>query len=134
MYEQAAGFAILAAISPAALLVMAVFLASANPRSTALIYVVTAMLMTVAMAVAVLLILRATGLEQPRQREPRYDLRLGLGILTLIVAAVIGRRRPPPEAMKKKKKKKKGQGLINRLTARPGPLTAVAAGIGRAHV
>ena len=92
MLGQAAGFAVLAAVSPTALLVMAVFLGSANPRTTALLYVAGAMLMTVVMAVAVLLILRATGLNQPRQRDPRYGLRLGLGFLALAAAVFVARR------------------------------------------
>ena len=71
MFEQAAGFALLASISPSALFVMAVFLASAEPRRTALAYVTGALVMTVAMAVAVLFIIRASGLDQPRESEPR---------------------------------------------------------------
>jgi len=74
---QAAGFAVLAAVSPTALLVMAVFLGSENPRKIALLYVTGAVIMTVAMALAFLFILRATGFNQPRQHDPRYGLRLG---------------------------------------------------------
>lgn len=124
MLGQAAGFAVLAAISPASLLVMAVFLGSANPRRTALAYVAGAMLMTVAMAVAVLYLIRGFGLDQPRQHDPRYGLRLGLGILALAAAAVVARReRPRTEA------RKQGKGLLSRLTATPGPGTAFAAGL-----
>ncbi len=43
MLGQAAGFALLAAVSPTALLVMAVLLGSDNPRRTALMYVAGAM-------------------------------------------------------------------------------------------
>ena len=92
MLGQAAGFAVLAAVSPTALLVMAVFLGSANPRTTALLYVAGAMLMTVIMAVVVLVILRSTGLNQPHQHAPRYGLRLGLGFLALIAAVIVVRR------------------------------------------
>ena len=77
---------------------MAVFLGSDNPRRIARLYLAGAVLMTVLMAVTVLLVLRATGLNQPRQHEPRYGLRLGLGILALAVAAVMivpGPRRAP---------------------------------------
>jgi Sap, sulfolipid-1-addressing protein len=126
MVGQAAGFAVLAAISPTALLVMAVFLGSANPRRTATFYVIGAMLMTVAMAVAVLFILRATGLNQPRQHDPRYGLRLGLGILGLAAAAVIARRRP---AAKPEQQEKQGKGFLARLIARPGERTAFAVGV-----
>jgi hypothetical protein len=96
MLAQAAGFAFLAAISPTALLVMAIFLGSANPRATALAYVAGAIVMTVAMAVALLLVIRETGLNLPRNHDPRYGLRLGLGVLALAGAVVIIRRRSRP--------------------------------------
>jgi hypothetical protein len=103
---------------------MAVFLASANPKRTALAYVLGAMVMTVAMAAAVLLIIRVAGLDQPRHRDPRYELRLGLGVLALAAAFVTARRKPrvpDPE--------KQAQGFISRLTARPGPVTAFVTGL-----
>jgi uncharacterized membrane protein (DUF441 family) len=129
---QAAGFALLAAISPTALLVMAVFLGSDNPRRTALLYFVGAALMTVIMAVTVLLVLRATALNQPRQHEPRYGLRLGLGILALAVAVVLivrARRAPPPAPVAAGEDTAKRPGVIARLTARPRPATAFLAGL-----
>jgi Sap, sulfolipid-1-addressing protein len=140
---QAAGFALLAAVSPTALLVMAVFLGSENPRRTALMYVAGAMIMTVAMAVAVLLVLRATGLNQPRQHAPRYGLRLGLGVIALGVSLYLMRRKPPATApggknylMRRKPpatapggKKPKRPGLIARLTASPSPRTAFVLGL-----
>jgi Sap, sulfolipid-1-addressing protein len=139
---QAAGFALLAAMSPTALLVMAVFLGSDNPRRTAMLYVTGAVLMTVVMAVTVLLVLRATGLNQPRQHEPRYGLRLGLGILALAVAAVmtVRGRRQAPSAVTGGGQAGAGEtgpagaparqpGLMSRLTARPRPLTAFLAGL-----
>jgi Sap, sulfolipid-1-addressing protein len=125
VFAQAAGFAVLATISPTALLVMAVFLGSANPRTTALLYVAGATLMTVAMAIAVLFILRAIGLDQPRAHDARYGLRLGLGILALAAAAfVAGRRRRESES-----EPVTTTGLIARLITRPGPGTAFAAGV-----
>jgi len=124
MLEQAAGFALLASISPTALFVMAVFLASAEPRRTALAYVTGALVMTVAMAVAVLFIIRATGLDQPRESEPRYGLRLGLGVLALGGALLIARRKP-----KVPDPEKEAENFIARLTKRPGPRTAFVAGL-----
>jgi Sap, sulfolipid-1-addressing protein len=131
MFAEAAGFAVLAALSPTALLVMAVFLGSANPRTTALLYVAGAALMTVVMAVAVLFILRGAGLNQPRAHDPRYGLRLGLGILALASAAFAARRRrePGPEPGAVPDPSEKKPGLITRLTSRPRPATAFAVGL-----
>ena len=132
MLGQAAGFALLAAISPTALVVMAVFLGSANPRTTALMYVAGAVLMTVAMAVALLYVLRATGLDQPREREARYEFRFALGVVTLAAAAVIGRRgisrrrRPPPAASEREARQ---PSFVARLTANPTPRTAFVVGL-----
>jgi Sap-like sulfolipid-1-addressing protein len=123
---QAAGFAILAALSPTALLVMAVFLGSDRPRETALAYVAGAVIMTVVMAVTVLLVLRGIGLNQPRERSPRYGLRLGLGVIALAAAVVLLRRGLPQPGDPDQKQK---QGLIGRLTARPRPGLAFAAGL-----
>ena len=132
MLAQAAGFAVLAAISPTALLIMAVFLGSHNPRRIAGLYATGAILMTVIMAITVLLVLRAAGLNQPRQREPLYGLRLGLGILALLVAAVLiarARRAAAAVVPASAADKERKPGLIARLTARPRPLTAFLAGL-----
>lgn len=130
MFAQAAGFAVLASISPTALLVMAVFLGSANPRTTALMYVTGAVLMTVVMAAVLLFVLRAAGLNQPWARAPRYELRLGLGILSLAAAAFVARRRRrEPEPDEVPDPSRKMAGVIARLTAQPRPSTAFAAGI-----
>jgi Sap, sulfolipid-1-addressing protein len=126
---QAAGLAVLAAVSPTALLVMAVFLGSANPRSTALAYVAGAVIMTIIMAITVLLILRGIGLNQPREREPRYGLRLGLGILALATGVFLLRRGLPQPASPDQAQQKQKQGLISRLTAHPRPGLAFVAGL-----
>jgi threonine/homoserine/homoserine lactone efflux protein len=127
MLAQAAGFALLAAISPTALLVMAVFLGSANPRRTALLYVAGAAIMTIVMAITVLLVLRAVGLNQPRQHAPRYGLRFGLGLVALAVAVFMSRRKPREPAASGGKEKKPG--FITRLTMDPRPRTAFLVGL-----
>jgi len=121
MLAQAAGFAFLAAISPTALLVMAVFLGSANPRQTALAYVAGAIVMSVAMAVTLLVVIRVAGLDQPREHDPRYGLRLAIGALALAAAVVVIRRRPRPPGS--------GSGIISRLIARPSAGSAFVAGV-----
>jgi hypothetical protein len=124
MLLQAAGFAMLAAISPTALIVMAVFLGSANPRLTAMSYVLGAIIMTVIMAVMVLYILRSTGLNQPREHDPLYEFRLALGVLSLGAAFVVARRKKPaPDPGKPR------QGLMYKLVSQPSPRTAFGAGV-----
>ncbi|HYY19883.1 MAG TPA: hypothetical protein VE864_13680, partial [Streptosporangiaceae bacterium] len=69
MLAQASEFAVLAAISPTALLVIAVYLGSARPRRTGAYYLAGAVLMS---------------------------LRLGLGILALAAGAFVVTRKPKP--------------------------------------
>jgi len=131
---QAAGFALLAAISPAALLVMAVFLSSAEPRRIAVTYTLGAFVMTVVAAVAALIIIRTAGLNLPHGHDPRYGLRLGLGVLALAGAVVLHLRhrsasRDSSKSDKADKSDKPGKGLIARLTAHPSPRTAFIAGL-----
>jgi hypothetical protein len=111
---EATGFALLAALSPTALLVMAVFLGAENPRRVALLYFVGAVLMTVVMAVTVLLVLRATGLNQPREHTPRYGLRLGLGILALAGAVVMTLR------ARRARHAASGEGTVSNAAVREG--------------
>lgn len=129
MLAQAAGFAVLAAVSPTSLLVMAVFLGSHNPRRTALMYVSGAAIMTVTMAVVILFVLRATGLNQPRQHDPRYGLRLGLGVIALAVGVYMSRRKRSSLAPSDSAGKPRKPGLIARLTATPSPRTAFVTGV-----
>jgi hypothetical protein len=125
MIAEAAGFAFLAAISPTALVAMAVFLGSDSPRLTAMIYTAGAVLMTVSAAVASLFILRAVGLELPRNHDPRYGLRLGLGVVALASAVALGRwRRPASE-----ERREAERGVMSRLVARATPRAAFTAGL-----
>ena len=129
MLIQAAGFAVLAAISPTALLVMAVFLGSENPRRTALMYVSGAAIMTVTMAVVILYVLRATGLNQPRENDPRYGLRLALGVIALAVGVYMSRRKRSSPAPSDSDGGPRPPGLIARLTASPSPRMAFLVGL-----
>lgn len=124
MLAQAAGFAALAALSPTALLVIAVYLGSARPRRTGTYYLVGAVLMSVVTGVIVLVAVRAGGLSRPSQHAPRYGLRLGLGFLALAAGAFMlarSRRRTDPG--------QQGKGFLARMIAKPSPGTAFVVGV-----
>jgi Sap, sulfolipid-1-addressing protein len=122
---QAAGFAVLAALSTTALLVAATYLGSARPRLTALCYLAGAVAMSTVMGIVVLLLLRGEHLQLRSHHTPRDGLRLGLGLLILIAGGVLAvryRRHPPDPARTDK-------GIVSRLVASPAPATAVVAGL-----
>ncbi len=124
MIIQAAGLALLASLSPTALLVAAVYLGSARPKVTGVFYLAGALAMSLIMGVVLLIVLRSAGLNRPAQHEPRYGLRLGLGILLLVAAVVLARRKPrPPDPAKPQ------QGIVSKLVANPSPRTALLAGL-----
>jgi Sap, sulfolipid-1-addressing protein len=126
LFLQAAGFALLAAVSPSALLIMTVYLGSGNPRKTATAYVAGAVLMTIITAVGALVLIRAVGLAQPSQHAPRYGLRLGVGVLALASAAFVITRKRPADGTAQAQRKR---GFMSRLIAEPSPATAFVAGV-----
>ena len=124
MIAQAAGLALLAALSPTALLVAAVYLGSARPRQTGLFYLAGAVIMSVVMGVVILVALRSAGLNHPDQHAPRDGLRLGLGLVLIAAGIVVGARKPrqpDPENAR--------QGIVSRMVANPAPLSAFLVGI-----
>ena len=124
MLIQAAGLALLAALSPTALLVAAVYLGSAQPRLVTAFYLAGAVLMSLVMGVILLLALRSANLERPGEHTPRYGLRLVLGILLLAAAVVVARRQPrPPDPSKPPK------GIVSKMVAEPAPLSAFLVGL-----
>ena len=124
MLAQAAGLALLASLSPTALLVSAVYLGSARPRLTGLFYLAGAVVMSLVMGIVILAVLRGAGLSRPHEHTPRYGLRLGLGILLLAAGIFVARRKPrqPDPAQPR-------PGLVSRMIANPAPLSAFLVGI-----
>ena len=124
MILQAAGLALLAALSPTTLLVSAVYLGSARPRLVGTAYLLGAIIMSLIMGLAVIAILRNTGLDHHSQRTPRYGLRLGLGLLMIAAGAFLARRKPKQPDPDNAK-----QGLVSRMIANPAPGSAFAVGL-----
>lgn len=124
MLTEVAGFAVLAALSPTALLVSAVFLGSASPRRTVLLYLAGALVMTAVMATLVFIVLRAGHLYKPHEHQTRYGVRLGLGVLMLLCGGWLLRR-----GERKRDPAKQDQGFISRMIARPGPRAAFLVGL-----
>jgi hypothetical protein len=91
---QATGLALLASLSPTALLVVTVYLGSARPRFTAMLYLTGAVAMSLVMGVVILVVLRSAQLSRPEEHTPRYALRLGLGIALLVGGVIVARRKP----------------------------------------
>lgn len=121
----AAGFALLSALSPTAVLVGAVYLGSASPRRAMLLYLAGAVTTTVIMGTIVLIALQAGHLNLPTRHTPRYGLRLGLGVLALAGGLYMTRRKPKPPDPNKKKK----PGLVSRMMTRPEGMFAFATGV-----
>jgi hypothetical protein len=126
LFLQAAGFGLLAAVSPSALLIMTMYLGSGNPRKTATSYVAGAVLMTVITAVGALVLIRAVGLDHPNEHAPRYGLRLGVGILALATVAFVVMRKRPAQGSGQRQGTR---GFMTRLVADPSPKTAFVAGV-----
>ena len=124
MLAQAAGLALLSALSPTALLIAAVYLGSARPGLTSLFYLAGAVLMSTVMGVVVLFALRSAGLDHPDQHAARYGLRLGLGILLLAAATFVATRKP-----RSRDPAKAQHGLMSRMVADPAPLSAFVVGL-----
>jgi Sap, sulfolipid-1-addressing protein len=125
LFEQAVGFALLAAFSPTALLIAAVFLVSARPGRMAVMYLAGGLLIVAVIGTITLVAMRAGGLSLVGERQARYGLRLGLGVVAMIAALVLALRKPkPPDQVRPRR-----PSLVSRISARLTPLSAFAAGV-----
>jgi hypothetical protein len=123
MLVEATGLALLAALSPTALLVTAVYLGSERPRVIAMFYLAGATAMSLVMGLVLLIVLRNIGLSHAGHRSPRYGVRLALGVLLLIGALIVARRKPALDPSRERKS------LVSRMTERPAPVTAFLVGV-----
>ncbi len=129
MFEQAAVLALLAAISPPAILIAALYLASPSPGRTTLAFVAGGFVVVAIVGTIALIALRIGGISLPSHHQTRYGLRLGLGVIALIAAVLIYRHRPKEKKSEDGTAKQKKPGLITRWSKEPRPLTAFIVGM-----
>src|SRR5262245_35975380 len=137
MLAEASGLAVLAALSPTALLIAAVYLGSERPGLTVSSYLAGAVLMSVVTGTVALAVLRNLGLSRPPAVMPRYGLRIGLGVLLLArglaVAARRRRTRRPVGPVNGDLRPALPAGpqprFVSRMAARPRPGSAFAVGL-----
>jgi len=129
LFEQAATLALLAAISPPAVLIAALYLGSPNPGKTTLSFVAGGLVVVAVVGTIALVVLRVSGVSLPGHHQTRYGLRLGLGLIAVIAAVIIYRRRPKEKKPAEESAKQKKPGLIARWTSEPRPLAAFVVGI-----
>lgn len=125
MFEEVGGLALVAGISPPAMLIAAIFLASARPGRFAGLYVIGGTVIVTVIGIAALLAMRDAGLSLPKHHQTRYGVRLALGVLALIAAVIIYLRKPKEQDPSKPKK----PSLMERLSREPQTKTAFLAGI-----
>lgn len=125
MFEEAAGLALIAAFYPPAMVIAALYLASARPGRITGLFVIGGLVIVTIVGTAALMAIRYAGLSVPGQQSPRYGLRLALGVVALAAAVLIYRRKPkPPDPARPKKPSR-----IDRLSADPRPRTAFIVGL-----
>jgi hypothetical protein len=94
MLAQAIPAALAAAIYPQALLFVAFILGRPQPRKRAAIFLGGAVVVTLGVGFAVVLLLQGTGVEDARHPTVPPWIDLGLGVALLVVAAVVAFRPP----------------------------------------
>ena len=123
MLIESTGLALIAALSPTALLVTAVYLGSARPKLVTTFYLIGATAMSLVMATVLLVVLRDLDLSRADHHAPRYALRLGSGVVMLVAAIVVSRRRTGGVRAPHR------HGVVARMVADPSPTTALVVGV-----
>jgi hypothetical protein len=77
------------ALNPGALVASAFFLRKERGVRLDNAFLIGGLLISAVIGIVVLELIRLTGLELPKKTTPRYDIRLGLGILALVLAAFL---------------------------------------------
>lgn len=97
-------------MNPAALVASAFFLRSERAARIDNAFLIGGLLMSAVVGIVLLGLVRLAGLELPKNVTPRYDIRLALGILALLIAAAL------PWLQSRLQRFKKGEEKPNRIT------------------
>lgn len=126
LFAQVALLALVASVSPPALLLAGLYLRSEKPGRMTLFFIIGGLFIVSVVGTVALVLIRAGGLSHLGHHQTRYGLRLGLGVIALIAALVLYLRKPKPKDPAKKPRK---PNLVARLSSRPSPVTAFAVGV-----
>ena len=97
LFAQVAGLALVAAFYPPAMLLAALYLRSERPGKTTLFFLVGGIFVVTLVGIVVLVVMRAGGLSHVGHHQTRYGVRLALGVIALVAAAVLILRKPKPK-------------------------------------
>jgi arginine exporter protein ArgO len=98
------------AVNPGALVASAFFLRTERAARLDNAFLIGGLLISAIVGIVVLALIRLTGLELPKNTTPRYDVRLALGILALLIAAAL------PWLQKRLQRGQKGAKKPSRVT------------------
>jgi hypothetical protein len=121
MPVQAIPLALIASLYPFGLAVVLLLAEAERYKGRVSVFLAGAAICTLAIGFAVAFALHGAGLGQQSEQQPRYGLRIGIGV-AFVVAAVILARRPP-------KPKKSGESKLTRAARNGGLIAVLAAGI-----
>ena len=113
------------ALNPAALVACAVYLGRERGIRLGNGLLAGGLIMSVLVGIVVLLLVRDTGLQLPTNRTPRYGVRLGLGVLALLLAAFL----PWLKARVRRGAKADKPSFVTRLTETAGVGGAILVGV-----
>jgi len=122
MPVQAIPLALTASLYPFGLAVLLLLAEAERYKGRVSVFLAGAAVCTLAIGFAVVFALHGAGLSQQSQQQPRYGLRLVIGV-AFVVGAVILARRPP------KPKKEKKESRLTSAARKGGLIAALIAGI-----
>jgi hypothetical protein len=128
LFAQVAWLALVASISPPAMLLAGLYLRSERPGKHTLSFIIGGLVIVTVVGTVALVLIRAGGLSHlgHHHHQTRYGLRLGLGVIALAAAVFLYLRKPKqPDPSKKPKK----PNLVKRLSSQPSSVTAFAVGV-----